>query len=531
MVRALVRLLVVGSMAAGVVISGGGSALACSCALGDPVTRLAEVDAAFVGALIDVEEPEPHAEEPHAEGVVSSADRVPWTFELEETVKGDLESPLIVMSPWSGVSCGFELALGSRVGVFLYRDPGGGWQGGLCGQIDPDVLLRAAAPLPDPVSQALPVVVVGLTWGERGVVSYDPSGELVAVGTGPGSFHLAGCPDEETFVGWESGEEPQVVVRRYVDLSVVDTMRVETDAYPRSLFCVGPAGSDVLIHFVDNQDGAAFSGEVVHLSGGGLESTGVGSVATVVAAPEGLLVITNDGRLLRLDTQGSLVGTIGDSGADFTDSIRSAQLSPDETWLALAIERWASTPPRFSIGLFDLETGSYRKADRPCSGEIAWLDADRIAAPEDCTAIRTLIFDTELTVIDELSGFILGHSDVVTGEDGTRYWVGFGAQGSIQALPPAAVTPVVVAHLDTPQVYSVLPIPPAAVTTASEQLPPPTSPATTVSTSTTTQVLALDIPDTTGDKPNNVLWPLVGGALAIAAVSALVWRRRSRNCS
>lgn len=125
MVRVLVRLLIVGSIATGVVISGSDAALACSCALGDPVTRLAEADAAFVGALIDVEEPEPDEE-----GAISSADQVPWTFELEETVKGDLESPLIVMSPWSGASCGFELALGSRVGVFLYRDPGGGWQGG-----------------------------------------------------------------------------------------------------------------------------------------------------------------------------------------------------------------------------------------------------------------------------------------------------------------------------------------------------------------------------------------------------------------
>ena len=68
------------------------------------------------------------------------------------------------------------------------------------------------------------------------------------------------------------------------------------------------------------------------------------------------------------------------------------------------------------------------------------------------TAIRTLILDTELTVVDELDGFFLGHSDVVTGEDGTRYWVGFGAQGSIQALPPAALTPVAVAQLDTPQI-------------------------------------------------------------------------------
>lgn len=176
------------------------------------------------------------------------------------------------------------------------------------------------------------------------------------------------------------------------------------------------------------------------------------------------------------------------------------------------------------MGLFDLETGGYREADRPCDGEIAWLDADRIAAPEDCTAIRTLIFDTKLTIIDELAGFIFGHSDLVTGEDGTRYWVGFGAQGSIQALPPAALTPIVVARLDTPQVYSVLPIPRAAVSRASEDLSQPATPATADSTSTTTQVQAIDIPETPADQPNSVLWPVVGAGLAIAG-------RRSRLAS
>ena len=146
----LARLFLVVLLAGGVVVSAGEAALACSCAVGDPASRLAESDAAFVGRLISSAEPVPDSE-----GNISTADPVAWVFEVEEAVKGDLETPLTVMSPWSGASCGFEVRIGERIGVLLRED--GGWRSGLCSQLDADVLLRAAAPLPTPSCRGMRV--------------------------------------------------------------------------------------------------------------------------------------------------------------------------------------------------------------------------------------------------------------------------------------------------------------------------------------------------------------------------------------
>ena len=159
----LVRLFLVVLLAGGVVVSAGEAALACSCAVGDPVSRLAESDAAFVGRLISSAEPVPDSE-----GNISTADPVAWMFEVEEAVKGDLETPLTVMSPWSGAYCGFEVRIGERIGVLLRED--GGWRSGLCSQLDADVLLRAAVPLPTPTSDG------PRYWTEHGEVWALPAG-------------------------------------------------------------------------------------------------------------------------------------------------------------------------------------------------------------------------------------------------------------------------------------------------------------------------------------------------------------------
>ena len=169
----LARLFLVVLLAGGVVVSAGEAALACSCAVGDPASRLAESDAAFVGRLISSAEPVPDSE-----GNISTGDPVAWVFEVEEAVKGDLETPLTVMSPWSGASCGFEVRIGERIGVLLRED--GGWRSGLCSQLDADVLLRAAVPLPTPTSDGPAAVVIGLRWRERSFVSLDASGELAS---------------------------------------------------------------------------------------------------------------------------------------------------------------------------------------------------------------------------------------------------------------------------------------------------------------------------------------------------------------
>ena len=66
------------------------------------------------------------------------------------------------------VSCGFEVRIGERIGVLLRED--GGWRSGLCSQLDADVLLRAAAPLPTPTSDG------PRYWTEHGEIWALPAG-------------------------------------------------------------------------------------------------------------------------------------------------------------------------------------------------------------------------------------------------------------------------------------------------------------------------------------------------------------------
>ena len=121
---------------------------ACSCiANTDPRDRLAAAEGAFIGELVG------RRETGLLGSIISSGRDVVYTFEVAEVFKGDLGQRVDVHSAAGGGSCGFEVAPGEAVGVLLYRHQGT-WQSGLCGQIEPDKLRAAAAPLPAPDGQA-----------------------------------------------------------------------------------------------------------------------------------------------------------------------------------------------------------------------------------------------------------------------------------------------------------------------------------------------------------------------------------------
>lgn len=113
-------------------------AAACSCAVGDPRQMLREADAAFVGTLVAR-----HVERQDGR-LFSSGDPAMLVFRVEEAVKGDLGELVEVETAASGASCGIEAPVGQRIGLFLTRTSGG-WASSLCQQIDPSVLLAAAA--------------------------------------------------------------------------------------------------------------------------------------------------------------------------------------------------------------------------------------------------------------------------------------------------------------------------------------------------------------------------------------------------
>ena len=60
------------------------------------------------------------------------------------------------------------------------------WTSGLCSQIDPDVLLQAAQPLPAPDGVGPVRFVVGGNLGENRLMALDRKGRTLAYGTGDG---------------------------------------------------------------------------------------------------------------------------------------------------------------------------------------------------------------------------------------------------------------------------------------------------------------------------------------------------------
>ena len=143
-VRRAVRLAVVWSLAAGVVVIGS-PAHACSCAKIDLATRLPEVDGAFIGTFVDRE--------------TIDERRVAITFEVERVIKGEFGPHAIVRTDASGASCGLEFYK-PRAGLLLDLASDGVWESSLCQQVTPDQLLAFAPdafppdPAVDPIEPA-----------------------------------------------------------------------------------------------------------------------------------------------------------------------------------------------------------------------------------------------------------------------------------------------------------------------------------------------------------------------------------------
>lgn len=212
----LKRLLLISLIASTLVLAPATSALACSCAALSPAEDLARFDVAFVGSLV---------ERPPSSG--SYEEEAPYVFEVDTWVKGDLGSEIIVFSPNQGSACGFEAALGERVGV-MARVVDGRPLGGLCTTVDADLLLAGESPLALDGSGP-PVFLVAGWAGPARLMLLDASGGLLTlVGEENESLNgLALCPGSETLVELVNDE---LVVRTTADLE--ELRRVDLDDLP-----------------------------------------------------------------------------------------------------------------------------------------------------------------------------------------------------------------------------------------------------------------------------------------------------------
>ncbi|HEX8681188.1 MAG TPA: hypothetical protein VF707_02670 [Ardenticatenaceae bacterium] len=123
------RLLVVVMLLA-TVIAQPQAAFACSCMMPSPPEEALEQAAVvFAGQLVE-------AEAAPAGGMVSTADLIPYTFEVSQVWKGEVHSTITIGSAMSSASCGYEFAVGEEYIVYGFEGEGV-LQTGLCTRTAP----------------------------------------------------------------------------------------------------------------------------------------------------------------------------------------------------------------------------------------------------------------------------------------------------------------------------------------------------------------------------------------------------------
>lgn len=405
-------------------------ARACSCNTLNPYEALARYDAAFVGELVSI----PREGSPGELGIIEGD----YVFLVEQAVKGDLPERITVRSPLHGESCGFEIGIGQRVGIFL-RMVDGNWRGGLCSQIDPDALMAAAESLPAPESDGSIVALIGSITPEGRTIAVNGEGDTVAYGAGEGEvFGYAVCPESRTVIELVVLRNDRLTHRIGVrDLRGLHVVReIAGEDMPavgnvRAIECLDPAGDEILLfeardagdrghHQDDPRD--RHNGRIVRVSGSKIEvvaelpeqSDCYGASAFAAAAfdvPNELAYFTGGPNCLTLYRYDMVSDAITElvtiQPAAEMDSIGSIALSTDGRYLAL--EALGPRINTFRQFVLDLQADPLTPVeavylDRLNESTSIWLDRDRLLLTGPVKRGQALIVDPRLETIVTLDG-------------------------------------------------------------------------------------------------------------------------------
>jgi hypothetical protein len=382
-----------------------------------------------VGTLLEIEDPAtgPGDESFHLD--------VRYRFRVERAVKGEIDGPEIdVYSSPGGGSCGIDGPVGRRLGFLLFRESGR-WTTSLCSQEDPDVLVRAAQPLPSPDGRAPPAVLVGTTYGPGRVLSLDGRGRVIAYGPGDGAvIDIGFCPGGGTLAeaytldpGWSSGGVSGLAVRNAGDLTIGAQEQIEP-AQPghvalTDLVCRDPGATEVLAFVVEeaHQNGEArYRGRV--LSWGArhdrIREVWAGPAQAGVFTPDGASAYVNSGangrELVRIDLtdldRPALrplvqlpVGTgplaIAPSGRYLAGTTSNPyEATPGGPIEAIVVDLEASPATVVKHTLGDRYAGAYYR-------QAVWCTPDRVVFAPGSDEADVQIFDAALTTVASWSGW------------------------------------------------------------------------------------------------------------------------------
>lgn len=172
---------------------------ACSCATPSDIQAwLDESEAAFVGTLLEKRDA---GNGPFGQESI-------YVFEVEKWVKGDAGDVVEVRSASDGAACGFEFwTPDQRIGAVVHHEDGF-LHGGLCSQIDPDVLLVAGAG-PPPSKTGIGHLIAGNGWSSARLSILDQVGAHITDITPQspevdwdGTQGLEACPGGDLMIQW-----------------------------------------------------------------------------------------------------------------------------------------------------------------------------------------------------------------------------------------------------------------------------------------------------------------------------------------
>jgi hypothetical protein len=496
-------------------------ARACSCFRGDPRTQLERADGAFIGRLTSADPAPPNAFE------------TTYHFTVDEAVKGDIGKTIDVESSTSGASCGFEVQRGQQMGFFLDRQ-NGVWRGGLCGQVAPDDLRKAAKPYPKPDGSGPLALLVGGEYGEVRTIGLDAAGRTLQYGEGDGkTSHLSVCPGSHVvaeIVGADAEPFTKHVVLRDLDtFAGVGKSRLEgfehssDNAYPLvplALACRSPNGDDVVVFGANNESDKA-SGRLIRMRPDGntvIWQGGGGGAAALLTSGTKAYVSTQTNKLIEVDIETRAVRDIATT-AGMLES--GPAVSPDGRSAVLP------RPREGGLDLFDIRTGGVT-TNKTVSGRPVWVSDDRLVVT-GAAENAVIVLDRSLKQVASWDGWT-GDKTIAVSE--TLY--GTNWEGQLVSAPALKGPMKVLRTFDSPELDAIAAVPP-------RQAPPAPGPTTTTEPSAapssepspepTRSPAGFAAPSAASSDAAGSSSALPAAALAVSALAlggaAFTWRRRS----
>ncbi len=401
------RLVLVCLIASVLVTAPAGVASACSCATLEPAEALAFHDAAFVGRLVE----RPSSDGPYREDA-------PYVFEVETWVKDDLGSEIVVYAPNQGSACGFEAAIGERVGV-LVMVSGGKARGGLCSTVDADLLLAGDQPYAIDGSGQPSFLVAGYEGSARLMLLDSSGGLLTTVGEDGESLNgLAMCPGGGSFVEMVND---QLVVRTVSDLEEV--RRVDLDGLPYEvavprIWCRDQHGAEVWLSTDSWSEETGIAFELLDAANldeplfeGGYGWLEVGDAYAVAGeGPTGELI-------WRIDLQSGQRSVLHEVPVEAGDSPPSGRGWMDPSGQSVMITQWRyrdGTGGSTKLFLYAVDSGQllWESETLPTGDGVGWVDDSSFLVSSylemDGEHVEYLLINTEdheIVLLDDVPGW------------------------------------------------------------------------------------------------------------------------------